>query len=741
MSRDSFERVFESLVASATPPGSIFIHSPSASPRLSSFLADALHRSTTLPLDRLTDAETEPSIDALLPKVARVDLESVHSTKPILDHILNQFAAWDDRWNDADLACANWDRDTVVSGQHRLDVVWRRVGEPRTDGAEPPSKRRRTSDGRDRLIDPGRWTLEWNASDAAPASTTKLGPIRNTLEAFHACLDTIYDLSTSSVDHSQADASMDLFEPGIPLATTKPSSNAGGSAGKPSRRFIVIEHGELLGDLAGGSGGGGVSAAAKETGIGMTFTSTLYRLSQLVRLPITTIVVSRLPWSKTRENLVGLASPELLEYPEPPLAKTLAILSARFNAALERQSSLTPVSSTTLSTASLSTLFRTFLEILSITLSSSIGSGAGGTSPLDELAYWSSRLWKTCLEVVEGSNPPIPVDRLDRLKIALQPYLNAALSELGHPRSSLVIASGYPSARSSSVNQGGPSRQASSQGQGQTGGGARPTMQHGFSGTIKPLDKGPTYLAPPPDSPSSSSRSSDSRTGTVGGAPPESVYRTSRGDGALRPDLVPLHPSSSSSTSLRSTAAQISSNPSAPPPPTTASLTRSLPKSSRLLLVSAYLAAHNSAKSDVRMFVRVDELEGVAKKGKGKRRGRKKAVVGVDPSKKKGSLAAFMTGGRAFAYERLLAIYESLVDEKREYTIGTVAIHAQVQTLVTLRLLDRTTSTTSLDSLKSADKVLDGVKLRCPLSKGDVDAMAKSIGFAEWKERLVDVED
>jgi hypothetical protein len=33
-------------------------------------------------------------------------------------------------------------------------------------------------------------------------------------------------------------------------------------------------------------------------------------------------------------------------------------------------------------------------------------------------------------------------------------------------------------------------------------------------------------------------------------------------------------------------------------------------------LIAAYFAAHNPPKSDVRMFVRVDDLEGVPKKGK-----------------------------------------------------------------------------------------------------------------------------
>lgn len=53
-------------------------------------------------------------------------------------------------------------------------------------------------------------------------------------------------------------------------------------------------------------------------------------------------------------------------------------------------------------------------------------------------------------------------------------------------------------------------------------------------------------------------------------------------------------------------------------------------------MIASYLAAHNPPKSDVRMFVKVDDLEGVAgRKGKKSKRGSKKILAGVSSKKKK----------------------------------------------------------------------------------------------------------
>jgi hypothetical protein len=97
----------------------------------------------------------------------------------------------------------------------------------------------------------------------------------------------------------------------------------------------------------------------------------------------------------------------------------------------------------------------------------------------------------------------------------------------------------------------------------------------------------------------------------------------------------------------------------------------------------------------------VDEMEGVAKKGKKARKGRV-AKAGASPSKVRFTLLAFppskeadsiplrfsefqgskpasLFGGKAFAYERMIAIYESILDDRREYSIGSVAVAGQVR--------------------------------------------------------------
>lgn len=92
-------------------------------------------------------------------------------------------------------------------------------------------------------------------------------------------------------------------------------------------------------------------------------------------------------------------------------------------------------------------------------------------------------------------------------------------------------------------------------------------------------------------------------------------------------------------------------------------------------------------------------------------------------------------GGKPFAYERLVALYDSIVDARLEPTLGAPAVAAQVQTLVALRLLSRASSD------NNAERVLDGVKLRCAVEREVADALAASVGWREWKERLVGEED
>jgi hypothetical protein len=42
---------------------------------------------------------------------------------------------------------------------------------------------------------------------------------------------------------------------------------------------------------------------------------------------------------------------------------------------------------------------------------------------------------------------------------------------------------------------------------------------------------------------------------------------------------------------------------------------------------------------------------------------------------------------------------------------------------------------------KTDKGALDGVRLKCPLSRDEVDGLGKGVGWPEWKERLVDIDD
>ncbi|GAA6005157.1 hypothetical protein JCM11491_002597 [Sporobolomyces phaffii] len=704
-----FREQFASLIESGSPPPSIFVHSPSASSSLATAVLSILHAHTTY----TPSSDPIPSAADLLPRVARLDLEQVHSTKQLFDQLLNQLVAWKHLWTDSEMGVANWDE---ARGFKALKVVksnrTKRAAAADRATDERQRKRQRMMDDDQDYQEDGiageddaevgteedQWALRWNLSAAVPPPSSKLAPIRNTLEAFHHSLRAIYEFSSASSKPPDNDSNDDFdFQPGISLSLHQKTAQSTSRA----RRYVVIEHGELLGDLASGAGGGGsLSGAAKETGIGMTFTSTLHRLSQLSELPITVIVLSRLPYRKSRETLVGLPSPYVLEYSEPTLENSLPLLHSRFTSS-PLFSKPRPTSSR-LSPQDLSMLFKTFLQLLTMTLQSAIG------NDLDQLSWWVCKLWPKCLEVVEGSNPPIPPERLDRLKIALQPHLNTALAQLGQPRSSL---SDHGSSDSAGRGKGAELRDGAS---------SDSIVRHGFAGVIRELPKGPTYLAPVNDSPTKS-------TGFTSGSAAATTSSFELEPPPLRP--FPLH-STPSSSSLAALDASKPSNSTL-----SSSLTKSLPTVSRFLLIAAYLAAHNPPKSDVRMFVKVDELEGVARKGKKTKRGSKKIQAGVSPKKKKGNLAAFMSGGKPFAYERLIAIFESIVDEKREFAIGSISVNSSVQTLLSLRLLLKASG-------EKTDKgALDGVRLKCPLSRDEVDALGRGVGWSEWKERLVDIDD
>jgi len=173
------------------------------------------------------------------------------------------------------MGLGNWE---VARGFEGLRVVRRKSGEG--EGRKRKRQKLRHDQDQDQVEigdenQEDKWELEWDFKVPMKEETNKLQPIRNTLEAFHHSLSTIFSLSSSSTTSSERE--QDDFEPGISLSNYREKSIV-----KKDRRYILIEHAELLGDLAAGSGGGGTAGAAKETGMGSTFSSTVHRLAQLV---------------------------------------------------------------------------------------------------------------------------------------------------------------------------------------------------------------------------------------------------------------------------------------------------------------------------------------------------------------------------------------------------------------------------------------------------------------------------
>ncbi|BGO90022.1 hypothetical protein NBRC10512_002008 [Rhodotorula toruloides] len=686
----AFLERFSALVFSPFCPPSIFVHSPSDSPILLPALQQVLN-SAIQPSD--APASDPPTVEQLLPKVAHLDLSEVHSVKAAFDRILSQLSGWEladgTAWEERDGGIKGWD-----GSMDGIKVVKRRKTKRKAGQALEgrTAKRARREDSEDLYAAPdedageaedpddgdeAEWTLEWDADARAAADKPTLAPLRNTVDAIHHSLRTIYSASSSG----------DSFTTDL-LADPTSVDNL------PRRRFILVEHGELLSEVAGGSGTGG--GVARETGVGLTFASTMHRLAELTGLPITTILVSKLPWRKARESMVGLVSPEILTFEDISAADTVTLLTDRFAASPASH----PCEADALDHDQLVELFRSLALIVKTTFGKAV-------NDFEDYAYLCTKFWPRWKDVREKSNPPIAPSDTARLSIALKSDFAQELDRLFLPRLSQAAPTSAPAAPTALT--------AAAQ--------AAPVL--GFTGTISALPKQPTYLDSPAKtgndffasastsaSPARPSYQDDPFAAPAGPSTPirkhaVSAANVSSGSGNLF--------SPSSATTSRNSISQLS-------------LAKSLPIASRYLLIAAHFAANNPPKSDVRMFVRVDELEGVAKKGK---KARKASAKKAGQSPTKGSASVLLRGGKSFAYERLIAIFESIVDLRLEYALGTTSIAGQVQTLLHLRLLSRASSE------NNTEKILDGVKLKCGLARDTVDALAVSVGWKEWKERLV----
>ena len=300
----------------------------------------------------------------------------------------------------------------------------------------------------------------------------------------------------------------------------------------------------------------------------------------------------------------------------------------------------------------------------------------------EELAYLCAKFWPVWSGAVANSNPPIAPDDIARLSAHIKPDFTKELERLAQPRMTL----------SASVVEGEA--------------GASVVLQ-GFTGSI------PVGPAPPSFVPAGGSNS------------------------AFFPSINPPSPSSSHTLpltpikkrALRITDAAAASAQASPRKALSiasdVSLSRSLPVLAKWLLLASFYAAFNPPKTDVRCFVRVDD--GIARKGK-----RARKVVAKRPGvDSKAQIRPELGGGKPFPLERLLAIFEAVVED--EFVGASRAdVLMQVTTLVNLRLLQR---------ISAQDKVLDGVKLKCKLNRETIDALARSVGKVDWAQSLFNVED
>ncbi|KAJ2689121.1 hypothetical protein GGH99_002889 [Coemansia sp. RSA 1285] len=131
-----------------------------------------------------------------------------------------------------------------------------------------------------------------------------------------------------------------------------------------------------------------------------------------------------------------------------------------------------------------------------------------------------------------------------------------------------------------------------------------------------------------------------------------------------------------------------------------------LPYYTKFLVIASYLASYNPSRLDAQYFSR-----GSGQTGK-RRRGRKPAAENSLGGKDRQQLL----GPKSFAIERMLAIFYSIISEPAD---SSVDVQIQIASLVTLRLLSKTSS---------GDK-LDGIKCKCNVSLESVRSISRSVKF------------
>merc|ERR1712088_54170 len=128
-------------------------------------------------------------------------------------------------------------------------------------------------------------------------------------------------------------------------------------------------------------------------------------------------------------------------------------------------------------------------------------------------------------------------------------------------------------------------------------------------------------------------------------------------------------------------------------------ITIELPFYSKFLLIAAFLASYNPAKSDKRFF----------QKHHGKQRKTSSSI------RAKERMNSQLTGPKTFPLERLLAIFYNIVDERVN---PTASIYSQLSSLVNLHLL----TAMGMD-------MMDQPKYRCNIGLDFVRTIARPLQF------------
>lgn len=271
-----------SYLSSTYPPNTIFIQAPRNEQLVESLVASLVAK--LAPTTSTPPPATPPTIQDLLPNHVRVNLRQVHSTRATFDIILNTLSGWSDEsnppaWSESSGKVANWEGRSdgyevvqVKSKKRSLPVKkdlkgkkkarrQERMDEEEEDDElmiqlpvrEEPEEEEVTEDVDEEEEESTSWSISWDPSSEG-ATKNPVGPLRDTFDYLHQNLEIILSLGEEEVRRR-------------------------GQAPPRRRRWIIFEHGEMLAELAPP---GNIGGAPRETGMGMTFTSAIHRIGELV---------------------------------------------------------------------------------------------------------------------------------------------------------------------------------------------------------------------------------------------------------------------------------------------------------------------------------------------------------------------------------------------------------------------------------------------------------------------------